>query len=59
MNKPIINRTFIGGEYSTVVLGNVIETMWFGDDGSQRVVGRTIIDPVVIARRHIEEDEAR
>lgn len=57
MNKPIINRR-IGGEYSTVVLGNVIETMWFGDDGTERVVSRTVIDPAVIARRHIEEDEA-
>lgn len=58
MNKPIINRR-IGGEYSTIVLPDgTIETMWFGDNGDQRMVARTFPESTrLIASRHIAEDE--
>ena len=60
MDKPIIARR-VGGEYSTVALPNgVIETMWFGDDGSTRTVGRTYPPSIKdIAAQHIESDKAR
>lgn len=57
MDKPIINRR-VGGEYSTIVLPNgIIETMWFGDDGSQRFVARTVMpNPAIVAKSHISAD---
>ena len=40
MNKPYIT-TRPNGEYSTVVLPDGgIETCWFGNDGSSKVIGR-------------------
>ena len=49
--EPIIQR-YEGGEYSTVLLPDgVIETVWFDDDGSSRVVARTPLS--AIARRHV------
>lgn len=57
MERPIINRR-IGGEYSTIVLPDgCVETMWFGDDGEQRMVGRTWPESArQIAQKHIESD---
>jgi len=50
----------IYGEFSTVELPDgVIETIFFGDDGSQTVVGRTI--PATLSRiqaEHIANIEA-
>lgn len=31
------------GEYSTTEVSGMIETCWFGDDGSSRVIGRSMI----------------
>jgi hypothetical protein len=47
------------GEYSTVVLANgVIETCWFGKDGSSRVIGRTLPRSLAqVAEEHIERWE--
>lgn len=60
MNKPIIHRG-IGGEYSTVVLPNgIVETIWFGDDGSQQFVGRTSLPTAeLIAQSHISVFEGK
>jgi hypothetical protein len=39
--QPIITRRY-NGEYSTVLLPNgVVETMWFGKDGTQRLINRS------------------
>ncbi len=59
MNKPIITRRE-GGEYSTVLLpGNIVETIWFDDDGSSRVVSRTVLRSVEsIAWEHIALDQS-
>jgi hypothetical protein len=56
-NRPHITRA-PGGEYSTVRLPNgVIETMWFGDDKSQRLVGRTRPESLAtVAAQHIATD---
>lgn len=56
--EPIITRRE-GGEYSTVLLpSNIVETIWFGNDGSSRVVGRTVIGSIAaLAREHVEFDE--
>jgi len=52
--KPVIIRRG-DGEYSTVTLPNgIIETCWFGSDGSSKVVGRTM--PILIptiAEQHV------
>lgn len=59
MNEPIIQR-FGKGEYSTVELSDgTIETIYFGDDGSQRIVGRERGDELwikAIARKHLMID---
>ena len=59
MEKPFITRRYGKGEYSTVTLPDgVIETCWFGDDGSSRVVGRS--RPLTLAsaaEKHISEWE--
>lgn len=44
MEKPLIKRG-IGGEYSTISLGNgMVETMWFPDDPNVQpsLVGRSV-----------------
>ena len=60
MARPIITRR-PGGEYSTVELPDgSIETMWFGDDGTNRFVGRTWPPNIrEVLRQHIEEDERK
>lgn len=60
MNQPIITRR-AGGEYSTVELvGGIIETMWFGDDGSQVMVDRTYLPTAqAIAAEHIARYESK
>lgn len=57
MRDQILTRRS-GGEYSTVRLPNgVIETMWFGDDGTTRMVSRTLPESLdSIAERHIRKD---
>lgn len=57
MEKPIVTRA-VGGEYSTVRLTDgCIETMWFGDDGDTRTVGRYFPMGVrAVAKMHIESD---
>lgn len=40
------------GEYSTVRIGDYIETRYFDNDGSSRVIARTYL--AEIAREHIE-----
>lgn len=42
------------GEYSTIALGDMIETCYFSNDGSSRIVSRTPI--AAIARDHIAGD---
>lgn len=56
--QPIITERY-DGEFSTVELpGGVIETMWFGEDGSQVLVGRTYPHSKArIAADHIAEWE--
>lgn len=56
--QPIITERY-DGEFSTVELpGGVIETMWFGEDGSQVLVGRTYPQTkIAIAEQHISEWE--
>lgn len=52
--QPITKRVE-GGEYSTVILGTMIETVFFPDDDSpERIVGRTSI--YNIASDHIKGD---
>ena len=57
MDKPIINRR-IGGEYSTITLpGGTIETVWFGSDGEQRMIGRYYpLSAREVAAMHIDQD---
>lgn len=59
MEKPFITRRS-GGEYSTVTLPNgVIETCWFGDDGSSEVIGRSYPQTLAsAAQEHINAHEA-
>lgn len=56
MEKPVITKA-VGGEFSTVLLpSGVVETIWFGNDGSQVIIGRTY--PFSIrdeAAKHIRE----
>jgi hypothetical protein len=56
--QPVITKRF-DGEYSTAVVGggSIIETMWFGNDGSQISIGREIISKDTIAKKHIREFE--
>ena len=53
IGKPHITRVE-GGEYSTLQVGDSIETCYFSNDGSSRVVSRTPI--ATIAREHIAGD---
>lgn len=59
MNRIVTKRS--NGEYSTAIVsgGQVIETMWFGDDGSSITVGRDVISKSDISKRHIREFEER
>lgn len=58
--KPIIIRRS-HGEYSTVTLPDgIIETVWFGNDGTSQVVGRTMpLSIPTIAEQHIEKHEGK
>ncbi|ROR94024.1 hypothetical protein EDD28_2448 [Salana multivorans] len=57
MTSPIVTRVQ-GGEYSTVVLSDgSVETCFFHDDGSSRVVARDFPERVQdIASRHVRAD---
>lgn len=54
MNTPHITPAD-GGEYSTIVIGDMIETCWFGSDGTSRVIARTPI--ATIAREHVDREK--
>lgn len=56
--KPVIVKAQ-GGEYSTVELpSGIVETIFFADDGSSKVIGRTFRKSVMeIAGEHIREFE--
>lgn len=58
MPKPHITRRH-DGEYSTMVLpSGTIETFWFGDDGSEVFVNRTMPESLAtVAERHIRTHE--
>lgn len=57
--KPLITRR-PGGRYSTVRLPDgVIETVWFGDDGSAVTVGRTYQGMRETADKHIAAFESK
>lgn len=56
--KPFITRRH-NGEYSTVQIGDIIETCWFGHDGQSEVIGRTFVSLATVAERHIQEYERR
>jgi hypothetical protein len=59
MDKPIITPA-VNGEYSTITLpGGLIETIFFGDDGSQVFVGRTVMSVREIANQQIAAFESR
>lgn len=52
-DKPILTNA-PGGYYSTIVRPDkMVETMWFGNDGTEKCVG--ISDIRLIAARHIED----
>lgn len=57
--KPLITHRS-GGEYSTVILPDgVIETVWFDNDGSSQIVGRTYPqNKAAAAEAHIRAYEA-
>lgn len=46
------------GEYSTTIHGNVIETVFFGTDGSSETVGRSIVFLSEYAHSHIGAHES-
>ncbi len=50
MYKPYVT-TVTAGEFSTVQVGEYIETCYFGNDGSSRVIGRTPLSS--IQREHL------
>lgn len=50
MHKPHITPAE-NGEYSTVQIGDYVETCYFDKDGSSRVIARTLL--AEIAREHI------
>lgn len=52
-----IITTRADGEYSTVIHGNIIETVFFGNDGSSEIVGRSIIRLYEHAHNHITTHE--
>lgn len=55
--RPIITKR-ADGQYSTVLLPNeVVETMWFGNDGTAKTISRTVVRVRDIAERHIKEYE--
>lgn len=45
------------GEYSTAIYGNIIETVFFGNDGSSEIVGQSIIRLSEYAHNHITTHE--
>jgi hypothetical protein len=55
--KPLIVHRG-NGEYSTVQIGNIIETVWFPDEGRSEVIGRTYLGLAATAEKHIREYEA-
>jgi hypothetical protein len=55
--QPIITKR-PDGEYSTVRIGeDIVETIFFGKDGTTRYIGRTVISYRSIAQAHIAEYE--
>lgn len=59
MNATTIITKRDNGEYSTVIRGNVIETVFFYSDGSSKVVGRSTIILSEYANNHIDTFEER
>lgn len=55
MPKVIATTRGDGGEYSTILRdGDVLETAFFGDDGSSRVIGVTVFQMRQVHHDHIE-----
>lgn len=57
-SKPFIVRRN-DGEYSTVRIGDMIETVWFGNDGTSETVGRTYSGLAATAEAHIRAWEGQ
>lgn len=51
LHKPHVTRAE-NSEYSTVQVGDYVETCYFDNDGSSRLIARTFL--AEIAREHIE-----
>lgn len=57
MPKTTVTIKRENGEYSTTIYGNVIETVFFHNDGTSEAVGRSIIRLSEYALRHVATHE--
>lgn len=60
MPKVVATTRTKDGEYSTILRdGNVLETCFFGDDGSSEVIGVSYLAVWAIHNKHMVEYERR
>lgn len=53
LSNPITTR-IPGGEASTVLIEDVVETCIFWDNGESEVIGRTLVNPRSIQQGHLD-----
>lgn len=57
MAKPVITRRS-GGEFSTILIGDdMVETMWFPEEGPAVTIARSHFGLAAMAKKHIEDFE--